>query len=62
MWRRELILCRSRQLFSFPFFYVTLFFTVHNFCQGFVLATLGPQVLLLASQAEHRDALSSAGV
>ena len=36
--------CDVGQLFSFPFFYVTLFFTVHNFCQGFVLATLGPQV------------------
>eukprot|EP00291_Cryptomonas_curvata_P005519 CAMPEP_0172190146 /NCGR_PEP_ID=MMETSP1050-20130122/22944_1 /TAXON_ID=233186 /ORGANISM="Cryptomonas curvata, Strain CCAP979/52" /LENGTH=465 /DNA_ID=CAMNT_0012864973 /DNA_START=24 /DNA_END=1418 /DNA_ORIENTATION=- len=33
-----------RQIFSFPFFYVTLFFSIHNFCQGFVLATLGPQI------------------
>ena len=24
----------SQQLLSFPFFYVTVFFAVHNFCQG----------------------------
>eukprot|EP00951_Prasinocladus_malaysianus_P004813 scaffold34061_cov40-Prasinocladus_malaysianus.AAC.1 len=33
-----------RQVFSWEFFYVTLFFSVHNFTQGVVLTTMGMQV------------------
>lgn len=33
------------QICSVPFAYVTLFLSMHIFRQGFLLATVGPQVL-----------------
>ena len=47
------------QICSVPFFYVACFFSMHNFRQGFLLATVGPQVELFFPDTALAESLKN---